>query len=692
MNRLSGETSPYLLQHAHNPVDWYPWGEDAFARARAEDKPILLSIGYSACHWCHVMETESFEDEAIAALMNENFVSIKVDREERPDLDEIYMNAVQMLTKRGGWPMTVFLTPEGKPFFGGTYYPPEDRHGMPGFPRVLKAVVEAYRTKPQDVARNVDQIVGALDRMSVLRETAQAMDLGVVTRGAEGLAPAYDATHGGFGRAPKFPNAGVYNLFLRSYRLSGNQRHLEMVTETLRKIAQGGMYDQLGGGFHRYSVDDKWLVPHFEKMLYDNGQLAQVYAEAYRITGDPFFKRIVRETLEYVLREMSQPEGGFYSAQDADSEGDEGKFFVWTPEEVLGVLGKERTDIFCRVYDVTDLGNFEGRNILHPILDTEQAAKYFGKEPEEVEAILAESRARLFVEREKRVKPFRDEKVIVSWNGLMLSGVAAAYAVTGDARIREAGTRTVDFIFTRMFDNGLLLHTFKDGQAKLLGYLDDYSFLIAGMLDLFEATSEARLLDRSAALARTMVEEFWDEENGGFFYTGKSHEQLISRTKPGFDSSIPSGNSVAALALLRLHHYTGQPDLLERAEKTLRLHYDGMAREPFGLATMLGALDFHLSKPHEIVMVAEKDDPDARRLVQQVQDSYLPNKTLQWVSPDARLEEVSPLLAGKSQVGGKPTVYVCRNFTCSLPVTDWEGLKPLLEEDRIRADGPETPG
>ena len=680
MNRLANETSPYLLQHAGNPVDWFPWGEEAFAKARAEDKPILLSIGYSACHWCHVMEHESFENESIAALMNENYVSIKVDREERPDLDEIYMNAVQMLTRRGGWPMTVFLTPEGKPFFGGTYYPPEDRQGMPGFPRVLQAVVEAYRNKPEDVAKNVDQIVAALDRMSVLSETDNELAVEVVTRGAEGLTPAYDAANGGFGRAPKFPNAGVYNLFLRSYRLSGNERYKEMITETLRKIAQGGMYDQLGGGFHRYSVDDKWLVPHFEKMLYDNGQLAQVYAEAYRITKDGFFKRIVEETLDYVLREMCQPEGGFYSAQDADSEGEEGKFFVWSRDEVLDLLGKEHGDIFCRFYDVTDLGNFEGKNILHPILTVEQAAKYFSKEQEEIEAVLAEARARLLAEREKRIKPFRDEKVIVSWNGLMLSGVAAAYAVTGDARIREAGARTVDFIFTRMFDNGLLLHTYKDGQAKLLGYLDDYAFLIAGLLDLFEATFETELLDRSAALARTMVEEFWDEENGGFFYTGKSHEQLISRTKPGFDSSIPSGNSVAAQVLMRLYHYTGEQGLLDRAEKTLRLHYEVMAKEPFGMSTMLAALDFHLSGPAEIVMVAGRDDADAGGIVQQVQDSYLPNKTLRWVSPDARLEEISPLLEGKSQIDGKPTVYVCRNFTCAPPVTDWEGLSPLLEE------------
>ena len=666
MNRLTNETSPYLLQHASNPVDWYPWGEEAFAKARAEDKPILLSIGYSACHWCHVMEHESFENEAIAALMNENFVSIKVDREERPDLDEIYMNAVQMLTRRGGWPMTVILTPEGKPFFGGT--------------RVLQAVVEAYRNKPQDVAKNVDQLVAALDRMSVLSQTDRELNMEVVTQGADGLTSAYDDTHGGFGRAPKFPNAGVFNLFLRSYRLSGNGRYLEMITETLRKMADGGIYDQIGGGFHRYSVDDKWLVPHFEKMLYDNGQLAQVYAEAYRITKDEFFRRIVQETLDYVLREMYQPEGGFYSAQDADSEGEEGKFFVWTRGEVLGLLGDESGEIFCRVYDVSDPGNFEGKNILHPILTNEQAAKYFNRDEQQIEAILAESRARLFQEREKRIKPFRDEKVIVSWNGLMLSGVAAAYAITGDPRIRDAGARTVAFIFNRLFDRGLLLHTFKNGQAKLLGYLDDYAFLIAGLLDLFEATFDADLLERSKGLSRTMIEEFWDEDNGGFFYTGKSHEKLISRTKPGFDSSIPSGNSMAATVLLRLYHYTGDLTLLERAEKVLRLHYEAMAKEPFGLATMLGALDFHLSMPAEIVMVAEHDDAGAHEIVQRVRESYLPNKTLQWVSPDAELADILPLLEGKTQIDNKPTVYVCRNFTCAPPDTEWADLKPLLED------------
>jgi len=677
-NRLIHESSPYLIQHGHNPVDWYPWGAEAFAKAKAENKPVLLSIGYSACHWCHVMEEESFENEDIAAIMNEEFVCIKVDREERPDLDEIYMNAVQMLTRRGGWPMTVFLTPEGKPFFGGTYFPPEDRHGMPGFPRVLRAVAEAYRSKPQDVANNVDQIVAALDRLSSLKETEHEFDPEIVVRASEALASAYDQNHGGFGKAPKFPNAGVYNLFLRSHRLSGNRRHVEMITETLTKIAEGGIYDQLGGGFHRYSVDERWLVPHFEKMLYDNAQLLQVYADAYRITKAPFFKAIVEQTGAYLLREMLQPEGGFYSTQDADSEGEEGKFFVWTRAEVLRVLGEENGAIFSRVFDITEAGNFEGKNIPHRVLTEEQAAKYFGRQQSEMTEILEDAKQRLFEEREKRVKPFRDEKVITSWNGLMLSGLAQGFAITGDERIRNAAERTVAFIFERMFEDGFLLHTYKNGQAKLLGYLDDYAFTIAGLLDLYETTLDADLLERSAHLADTMLHEFWDDTDGAFFYTGRTHEKLISRTKPSFDGSIPSGNSVAAHVLLRLYHYTGRHEYFARGEEILRLYYDNMVQQPFGLSTMLGALDLYLSKPIEVVLVAEENDPAAQRLLAQIHNTYLPNKTIRRVSPAEELEKISPLLAGKSQIEGKSTVYVCHNFTCAAPVTEWEELEPLL--------------
>ena len=562
-NHLINETSPYLLQHAHNPVDWYSWGDAAFQKAKSENRPILLSIGYSACHWCHVMERESFEDEKIAALMNDLFVNIKVDREERPDLDEIYMNAVQMLTGRGGWPMTVFLTPEGKPFYGGTYFPPEDRYGVPGFPKILQGVANAYREKPQDVERSVEQILSALQRMSLSTESQQPFSPDIIGQSAEQLAQAYDTDHGGLGKAPKFPNVGVYELFLRHYHHSKGSRFLEMVTHTLTKMAQGGIYDHLGGGFHRYSVDEKWLVPHFEKMLYDNAQLVRIYAQVYCVTGEPLFKQVVDETMSYLIREMLHTEGGFYSTQDADSEGEEGKFFVWTEEEISQILGEESSEIFCRIYDVSEEGNFEEKNILHPILTLEQASKFFRRDPKEIESLVSDAKGKLFKEREKRIKPFRDEKILTSWNGLMLSGLAEAIKISRQPAYLEAADRTVDFIFTKMFRDGRLLHTYKSGTAKILGYLDDYAFLAAGLLDLFEATLNRAHLDRTVELAQIMSDEFWDEAGGGFFYTGHSHERLIAQSKPIFDGSIPSGNAVATQLLLRLLSLYGKRRLLE---------------------------------------------------------------------------------------------------------------------------------
>jgi uncharacterized protein YyaL (SSP411 family) len=678
-NKLIHETSPYLLQHAHNPVHWYPWGDEAFEVARREDKPVLLSIGYSACHWCHVMEHESFENEEIAALMNEHFVSIKVDREERPDLDEIYMNAVQMLTGRGGWPMTMFLTPEGKPFFGGTYFPPEDRYGVHGFPKVLKAAAQAFHERPEQVARSVQQIIEGLNRLSNFTASERSFSIDTVLKSAEVLSESYDHDHGGLGRAPKFPNVGVLELFLRHHRHSGERRYLDMVVHTLTQMAQGGIYDHLGGGFHRYSVDEKWLVPHFEKMLYDNAQLLGIYADAFRVTQDPLFKRVVKETVDYLLREMFDPEGGFYSTQDADSEGEEGKFFVWERGEVMGILGGEEGEIFCRIYDVGEVGNFEGKNILHPTLTLEQAAKFFKKDPQAIDKILRQSRAKLLEVREKRVKPFRDEKILTSWNGLILSGIAEACKVTDNTNLREAAERTVEFFYSKMFQGGFLLHTYKDGQAKLRGYLDDYAFFAAGLLDLYEVLFEGTLLQRAEQLTELMIREFWDDNNGAFFYTGHSHEQLIGRTKPAFDGSVPSGNSVATQLLLRLYRFTGKEDYLKKAEKVLRLYYDKMENQPFGLTAMLCALDFYLEGPKEVVFVGQREDEAMQDLLGKFQSFYHPNTTLQVVEPGESLGKISPLLEGKSQIEGKPTVYVCQNFTCSAPVTEWEDLKRLME-------------
>jgi uncharacterized protein YyaL (SSP411 family) len=678
-NRLIHETSPYLLQHARNPVDWYPWGEEAFQKAKAENKPILLSIGYSACHWCHVMERESFENERIAALMNDLFINIKVDREERPDLDEIYMNAVQMLTGRGGWPMTVFLTPEGQPFYGGTYFPPEDRHGMPGFAKILDAVARAYQERPEDVRKSVDQILETFRRMSLSQPSQRPFAGDTIAHAAEQLTRAYDPDHGGFGQAPKFPNAGVYELFLRHYHHSKDSRFLGMVVHTLTQMAKGGIYDHLGGGFHRYSVDEKWLVPHFEKMLYDNAQLVRIFALVYRVTGIELFKGVVAQTVGYLHREMFHSEGGFYSTQDADSEGDEGKFYVWDRDEICRILGDDVGEIFSRIYDVGDPGSFEGQNILHPVLTWEQAGKLFRRDPVDIERLMGDARRRLFEARENRIKPFRDEKIIVSWNGLMLSGLAEAIKVGWEAAYIEAANRTLGLIFNRMFRDGLLLHVYKDGVAKCPGYLDDYAFLAAGLLDLYEATFDNSALDRANRLATIMIDEFWDDAEGGFFYTGKSHEKLLSRTKPVFDASVPSGNALATQLLLRLHYFTGRIDYLTKAEKVLRLNYDPMVNQPFGFAHMLCALDFYLRKPKEIVLVGELKDPETRELAVRIGSLFLPNKTLRQVSPTERLETASPLLRGKSQVNNRATVYVCHDSTCSAPVTTWTELVPLLE-------------
>jgi uncharacterized protein len=678
-NRLIHETSPYLLQHAHNPVDWYPWGDEAFAKAKEENKPVLLSVGYSACHWCHVMERESFENEQIATVMNNLFVNIKVDREERPDVDEVYMNAVQMLTGRGGWPMTMFLTPERQPFYGGTYFPPEDRHGTPGFPRVLQGVAQAYRDKPQDVQKSVDQILSALNRMSHSEDHKHTLEPEFIGKAADQIASAYDPQNGGLGRAPKFPNPGAYELFLRHYHQEKTQRFLDIVTHTIIKMAEGGIYDHLGGGFHRYSVDEKWLVPHFEKMLYDNAQLVRILAQLFRATGNEFFKRVMEDTLDYLLREMLHSEGGgFYSTQDADSEGEEGKFFVWSAAEIDHVLGEEDGAIFARIYDVTEMGNFEGKNIVHPVLTLDQAARLFKKTPDQIETLVRNAKQKLFEAREKREKPFRDEKIITSWNGLMLSGLAEALKISSKPNVLFAANRTIDLVFTKLFHDGLLLHTYKDGKAKQLGFLDDYAFLALGLLDFYEAAFDRSALQRATELTEIMVREFWDPKGGGFFYTGNSHEQLISRAKPVFDASVPSGNAKAIELLLRMYHFTGRGDFLSKAETVLRSYSNAMESQPFGFAHMLCALDFYLRKPKEVVLVGNPEESKTAELLAAINSIYTPNMTLQLVVPEQPLEAISPLLAGKTQIAGRGTAYVCHDHTCSAPVTDTAELKSLL--------------
>ncbi len=678
-NNLINETSPYLLQHAHNPVDWHPWGEAALGKARAQNKPILLSIGYSACHWCHVMEHESFENEDIAALMNENFVNIKVDREERPDLDQIYMNAVQMMTGHGGWPMTMFLTPEGVPFYGGTYFPPSDRHNMPGFPRILASVAEAYRSQPDQVASTAVTMLGELRRVGLVETSREMPATDVLDSAFRRIAANYDRTNGGFGGAPKFPPAMNLEFFLHTFYRTSAREALDMVETTARKMAEGGMYDQLGGGFHRYSVDAKWLVPHFEKMLYDNALLARMYLHTYQVTRNPEARRVAEETLDYVVREMTDARGGFYSSQDADSEGEEGKFFIWSRQEVLDLLGDRDGDLFCQYYDVTAGGNFEGQNILHVVTSIEDAAARNKISVEELAAILKTSRQKLFDLREQRVKPGRDEKVLTAWNGLMLASFAEASAILARSDYRSVAETNARFLLTHLRRDGLLLRTYKDGEAKLNAYLEDYGCLVEGLISLYEATGELTWIESAVSLADKMIEQFWDESSGGFFFTGKSHEQLIIRSKEFMDNATPSGNSIATLSLLKLALLTGNEDYRRRATAVLRLIADQIRRYPSAFGFALSAVDFYLNSPLEIVLVGSPN-PALDELVRTVWQTYVPNRVIALCSKGhEQAEALIPLFTGRNTLASQPTAFVCQGNTCQKPAnTPDELLQQLL--------------
>jgi len=679
-NRLVHETSPYLLQHAHNPVDWYAWGEEALKKAKAEDKPILLSIGYAACHWCHVMERESFEDPPTAKLMNDHFVSIKVDREERPDLDRIYQSAVQMMGVHGGWPLTAFLTPDGEPFYGGTYYPPDDRHGLPSFTRILLSVSRAWREDRDEVRTAVGQFLEGLDRLNRFPASLTEPTGAVVEAAIRALSRSVDPVHGGIGRAPKFPHPSALELLLRAGART-DRFALDMVTLTLRKMANGGIYDQVGGGFHRYSVDERWLVPHFEKMLYDNAQLICVYVHVHQATGDPFFARIARESIGYVLREMAHPDGGFYSTQDADSEGVEGKFFVWTKEEVLRVLGPELGELCCRAFDVSEAGNFEHKNILHVVATPEQLAQRFGKTPDEIGMLLGQVKCKLFGARGARVKPGRDEKILTAWNGLMISACAAAGTVLGHGEALEAGVKAADFIERNLTRDGRLLRTWTAGEAKLPGYLDDYAFLTGALLDLYEATLDDRFFRRAEALHRVTLEQFWDDAEGGFFFTAKDHERLVARMKSAYDEAIPSGTAVATLNLLRFASVLGEDAYRRMADRVFRSLLRQMEQSPSGFGHLLLALDFASRGPLEVVLVGGREAPATRAMLEPVHRRYLPNRVLVHLDPAAPAQPFAgPLVEGKRAVDGQVTAYVCRGSTCSVPVTDPGALGALLDE------------
>ena len=678
-NRLITETSPYLLQHAHNPVDWYPWGAEAFEVAKREQKPVLLSVGYSACHWCHVMEHESFENEAIAKLMNENFVNIKVDREERPDVDHIYMSAVQMMTQRGGWPMTVFLTPEAVPYYAGTYFPPEDRYNMPGFPRVLISMAAAFHERPDDIAETATSILEGLKRSSAVGESKELLSTDLLHEAYRGLIRSYDATNGGFGSAPKFPPAMTLEFLLHTYYRTGEPQALEIVRHTCRKMAEGGIYDHLGGGFHRYSTDSKWLVPHFEKMLYDNALLSRLYLHYYQISNDEQARTVVEETLDYVVREMTDQLGGFYSTQDADSEGVEGKFFVWSAEEVKTLLGEHNAALFSSYYNVTAAGNFEDANILNVTQSVAEVAKANGVTPEELLEVIKRGRKKLFEARENRIKPGRDEKILTAWNGLMLASFAEAGATLNRPDYTDVARRNARFLLEYLKRDGLLLRTYKEGQAKLNAYLEDYAFLIDGLVTLYETTGEIEWFKEATALTDTMIKEFWDDEEGGFFFTGQSHETLIVRAKDFFDNATPSGNSVAAESLLRLSHLTGNSDYQRRAVTLLRLTAAAARRYAPGFGRMLCAFDFHLGTVLEIAIVAESGAPDTTALLQRVWETYLPKRVIAQSSPsDNEAASLIPLLRDRPQIDSLATAYVCENFTCQQPVTDPSSLAAQL--------------
>jgi uncharacterized protein YyaL (SSP411 family) len=688
-NRLAGETSLYLRQHAHNPVDWFPWGPEALAKAKELDRPIFLSVGYSACHWCHVMAHESFEDAEVGRFLNEYFVSIKLDREERPDLDALYMTAVQMLNNgQGGWPMSVFLTPDLQPFFAGTYFPPRDHYGRPGFPRLLRAILEAWQGRKDEVVRSAGQITAALREHGGLETGRGDLSVEILRHAQERLRAVFDFTHGGFGGAPKFPHALDLRFLLRAWRRFGADDALTMVRLTLDKMAGGGIYDHLGGGFARYSVDERWLVPHFEKMLYDNALLSVAYIEAWQATGDPNYERVVRETLDYVLRDMTSPHGAFYTAEDADSEGEEGKFYVWSREELTRVLGESAADTFAVVYDVTPEGNFEGHNILNRNRTDEQEARLLKMEPAALTSLLAEGRQKLLAERAKRVRPGRDEKILTAWNGLMIDAFARCGAALGEPRYLAAAERAATFVLDRLRGpDGRLLRTCgDDAPAKIAGYLEDYAFLAESLMSLYEATFEPRWLAEAITLAEMLLRHFRDP-SGGFFFTADDGEQVLHRSKDVHDGSTPSGNSVAATMLLRLAALTGRSDFREAAAATLTAFTGMMERSPAASGQMLVALDFHLGPTREYAVIGEPTHDDVRQVVRTLHAGFEPNRVLALHDPKTPVPEAIPLLQGRP-AAGNVTLYVCENFTCQAPIVGVEAVTAALvtESGKIRSD------
>ena len=702
-NHLIAEKSPYLQQHAHNPVDWYPWGEEAFAKALAENKPIFLSIGYSTCHWCHVMERESFENEQLAIQLNRDFVPIKVDREERPDVDRIYMTFVQATTGGGGWPMSVWLTPDRKPFFGGTYFPPETRYGHPGFASVLQQIADAWRAQRDQIVDSAKDIVEQLHKtVSVVpaRAGAPVLDAGLLDSGFFYFRRTFDARLGGFGGAPKFPRPSVHNFLLRYYARTRNQEALDMVLVTLREMAKGGMHDQLGGGFHRYSVDERWFVPHFEKMLYDQAQLAISYLEAFQITGEALFASTARRVFDYVLRDMIDAGGAFYSAEDADSvidparpeEKGEGAFYIWSAAEIRALTGEPSASWFNYRYGVETSGNvahdphgeFTGKNILFQAHSLEETAAHFGVPLEEVRAAISAAGKLLFDARSTRVRPHRDDKILTAWNGLMISALALGGAVLDDPAYADAACRAAEFFISRMYDpaTGILLRRYRAGEAGIPGFLDDYALFAQGLLDLYGAQFDRRHLDLALRLTEKQRELFEDAEHGAFFSTAAGDSSLVLRVKEDYDGAEPSGNSVAFSNLLRLAEITGRADFTASADRLLAAFGSRLSAAPMAVPQLLAGCEFRLSEPRQIVIAGSRDAPDTQALLRVVHSRFLPNGILLLVDSDetrAALASGAPALAAMQPLDGHAAAYVCRNFACQLPVAEPARLTELLQ-------------
>ncbi len=699
-NRLVHEKSPYLLQHAHNPVDWYPWGEEAFQKAKKEDKPIFLSIGYSTCHWCHVMAHESFENPEIAKILNEYFVSIKVDREERPDLDQIYMTATQAMTGSGGWPMSVWLNHELKPFYTGTYFPPDSRYGRPGFPDLLKHIHQSWMEDRKNVDAAGDRLTSALREMIASRGDGEPIPVGVIADAYKHFQQSFDATLGGFGGAPKFPRAVQFPFLFRYHASTGDKHALDMALFTLQKMAHGGIYDQLGGGFARYSVDAEWRVPHFEKMLYDNAQLLSAYTEAWQITHEDFHQQVARDIIRYIVRDMTSGDGAFFSAEDADSEGEEGTFYVWTEKEVRSLLGDDAAEVVMRHYDFRPNGNFEhGKNVLHGIYSTEETAKKVGKSVEEVRDIIEKSKAKLFEARCKRPRPHLDDKILTAWNGLMISGLAHAGRAFGEEDYIRRAARAADFILTKARDpkTGHLLRRYRDGEAKGAAFLDDYAFFVAGLLDLFEASQDPRWLDEAIRLTDEQIRLLWDDRHGGFYFAGADDPTLLMRPKSDYEGAEPSGNSVATLNLLRLAQLAGAKSVLsggltetgdyrEKADQIMKSLSGNVRQVAASMPLLLCAFSDSLTKPRQIVIAGNSANPDTQKMWREVNRRYLPNTVLLLVEGGKRQVEMTkrqPFLSAVKPLNGKATAYVCQDYTCKAPTSSLTELEKLLATPAI---------